>query len=466
MGNIASIALSPYRRFTWTLGLSVGFIGVLLSAVTLWACSTFVTRDTVELTTAAVVKHFAKVPQLAAIFPESSGEEGSTSPVGEPHTPHSQTPADLLQSYDRVLPLVRMHFDLYSILDANFYDTEGRIVFSYDKEAIGQEVDASLAGSLERAATNAQVVHQRLSGHILHLWMPVQREDGQVAGVVEVKRDISEQDRQIGWLEGILMTIIVLGMLGLFLTLHHVFRNSAGTIDRQNRELEAMVFRIERTYDESLQALSSALDSRDNETHGHSFRVTSYALRLGMEMNLTDRELGDLARGALLHDVGKIGVPDAILLKPAELTEEEWVVMKSHVEIGYRMLRHIAFLSPSLDVVRYHHERWDGGGYPHGLREEEIPLFARIFALCDSYDAMTSDRPYRKGWGYNEARAEIERCTGTQFCPEVVRAFLRIPKERWLEIEEASREGEPRELLGQMLEETMSMKAASMKGGR
>ncbi|WP_426448854.1 HD-GYP domain-containing protein [Paenibacillus sp. S-38] len=461
MGSSTSIALSPYRRFTLTLGLSVGFIGVLLSAVTLWACGTFVARDTVELTRAAVVKHFAKLPQLASIFPEISGEAGSGSPGEAPANAEKMTrptPADLLQSYDRMLPMVRMHFDLYSILDANFYDTDGRIVFSYDKEAIGQVVDASLLGSLEKAATNAQVVYQRLGGHILHLWLPVQREDGQVAGVVEVKRDISEQDRQIGWLEGVLMTIIVLGMLGLFLALHHVFRNSAGTIDRQNRELEAMVSRIERTYDESLQALSSALDSRDNETHGHSFRVTSYALRLGMEMNLPDKELGYLARGALLHDVGKIGVPDAILLKPAELTEEEWVVMKSHVEIGYRMLKHITLLSPSLDVVRYHHERWDGGGYPYGLRGEEIPLFARIFALCDSYDAMTSDRPYRKGWGYTEARAEIERCTGTQFCPEVVQAFLRIPKERWLEIEEASREGEPQELLGRMLEETMGVR--------
>ncbi|MCZ8519191.1 MULTISPECIES: HD-GYP domain-containing protein [Paenibacillus] len=462
MGQNTSYVLTPCRRFTITLGFSVCLIGVMLSAVTLWGCSSFVTRYTVELTRAAIVKHFAKLPQLAAIFPEApaGATAGSTElePTGAEGLRKLETSADLLQSYDRMLPLVRMHFDLYSILDANFYDPSGRIVFSYNKEAIGLEVEAAMRSSLEKAATNAQVVQERLAGHILHLWMPIQREDGQVAGIIEVKRDISEQNRQIGWLEGILMTIIVLGMLGLFLALHHVYRNSAGMIDRKNRELRDMVSRIERTYDESLQALSSALDSRDNETHGHSFRVTSYALRLGMELGLTDKELGYLARGALLHDVGKIGVPDAILLKPAELTEEEWVVMKSHVEIGYRMLKHIAFLSPSLDVVRYHHERWDGGGYPYGLREIEIPLYARIFALCDSYDAMTSDRPYRKGWGYAEARAEIERCCGTQFCPEVVAAFLRIPQGRWLEVEELSRKGEPRVLLGRVLEETMGLR--------
>jgi HD-GYP domain-containing protein (c-di-GMP phosphodiesterase class II) len=135
-----------------------------------------------------------------------------------------------------------------------------------------------------------------------------------------------------------------------------------------------------------------------------------------------------------LHDVGKIGVPDAILLKPGKLTEAEWVIMRKHVHTGYQMLSHIEFLQLSLDVVKHHHESWDGNGCPSGLRGEEIPLFARIFALCDTYDAITSDRPYRLRRHHAEARAEIIRCSGIQFSDEVVAAFLRIPEEEWTSI--------------------------------
>ncbi|MCZ8517109.1 HD-GYP domain-containing protein [Paenibacillus filicis] len=304
---------------------------------------------------------------------------------------------------------------------------------------------------LLQAAHSKRVVSERLPGHMLHLWIPVLNGQGQLTGLVELTRDITAQDRQIGWLEIMLSAVILLGMLALFFGLRQVFVASAKLIDGKNRELGRMVAVIERTYDESLQALSSALDSRDNETQGHSFRVTSYALRLGQEMRLSERELGLLARGALLHDVGKIGVPDAILLKPDRLTEDEWNVMRSHVAIGYQMLRHITFLEPSLDVVRYHHERWDGKGYPFQLEGEQIPLYARIFAVCDTYDAMTSDRPYRKGRSCEEARQEIARCAGTQFCPEVAEAFLRIDPEEWGEIRRLSQAGESEDLLDRML---------------
>jgi putative nucleotidyltransferase with HDIG domain len=252
------------------------------------------------------------------------------------------------------------------------------------------------------------------------MWVPVENEAKKVIGIVELIRDISEQDTSSRNATFQILAVIVVCLLALFFALRQVYIRSTRTIDRKNQELANMIQTIESTYDQSLHALSSALDSRDNETQGHSFRVTSYAIRLGQELGIHGDQLGLLARGALLHDVGKIGVPDAILLKPGKLTDDEWVVMKKHVNIGYQMLIHIEFLQLSLDVVMHHHESWDGRGYPDGLKGEEIPLFARIFALCDTYDAITSDRPYRKSRSYAEARAEIIRCSGTQFSQAVV----------------------------------------------
>ncbi|TVY08944.1 HD-GYP domain-containing protein [Paenibacillus cremeus] len=467
--------VNPYRRFTWTLGISVILIGLVLSAVTLWASSSFVIRETVDLTNASVVKHFIKLPQLADLFggkgtQSTSGDKGRTaasSYEGDSHAGHMQPAASgssgyehagsegyeehaLPKDYEGVYNVVRMHFDLYSIVETNFYYPDGTINFSYDKSRVGQKASTAAYSAIDQVVEKKEVLHDRMSGHRLHLWLPIQGEGNRVNGVVEIVRDITEQDLVSSWLQVTLLTVILIGMLALFFGLRQVFVYSTRIIDGKNKELNAMIDTIERTYDESLQALSSALDSRDNETQGHSFRVTAYATRLAMEMRLSDEDLGLLARGALLHDVGKIGVPDAILLKPDKLTEDEWVVMKRHVQLGHQMLQHIAFLQPSLDVVLYHHERVDGRGYPFGLQGEEIPLFARIFSLCDTYDAITSDRPYRKGRGYLEARAEIERCTETQFCPMVVEAFLRIPPEDWQEIQEISRVAHEDEVLDRL----------------
>ncbi len=186
--------------------------------------------------------------------------------------------------------------------------------------------------------------------------------------------------------------------------------------------------RIRRTYQATLQALVNALESRDLTTEGHSERVTEYSLlvarRLGIER---EQELNMVMWGALLHDIGKIGIPDAILLKPSQLTYQEWQQMRKHPEIGYRIISGIDFLRDALPVILYHHERWDGKGYPSGLRGEEIPLNARIFAVVDAFDAMTTDRPYRRAMSYQEAREEIAEGGGTQFCPRCVDAFLEIP---------------------------------------
>lgn len=187
---------------------------------------------------------------------------------------------------------------------------------------------------------------------------------------------------------------------------------------------------LEESYQATLLALSAALDARDRETEGHSQRVTKLALTIGRKLNLSAQELTNLERGALLHDVGKIGISDNILLKTGPLTAEERALMNQHPKLGYEMLKGIPFLREALPVVLYHQEMWDGGGYPEGLRGSEIPLTARIFAVADTFDAMTSTRPYRAALSHEDALREIRRCRGTQFDPVVVDIFLELFQSR------------------------------------
>jgi len=205
-------------------------------------------------------------------------------------------------------------------------------------------------------------------------------------------------------------------------------------VEQRTAQLQAAMKRVELTYDETLEALGAALDLRDNETAGHSRRVTRYCLEIARAMGCSNDQLKQIARGAYLHDIGKIGIPDAILLKPGKLTAEERSVMETHTRIGYDLMCRIAFLAAAAEIVLTHQERFDGTGYPQGLSGEEIPLGARIFAIADTLDAMTSDRPYRKALPYPKALEEIQRESGRQFDPEVVGVFLSLPEQAWTNI--------------------------------
>ncbi len=205
---------------------------------------------------------------------------------------------------------------------------------------------------------------------------------------------------------------------------------------QKKEEVERLYRELEVSYESTLQALVTALDYRDNETLGHSRRVVEYAVLVADRVGVKEPELSWVRRGAILHDVGKIGVPDAVLRKPGRLDPGEWEEMRKHPEMGYEMLRHIPFLAPALDVVLSHQERWDGSGYPRGLRGEGIPLGARIFAVVDTFDAMTSDRPYRRALPIRAARDEIQRFSGVQFDPAVAEAFLSIEEGSLNEIRE------------------------------
>jgi response regulator RpfG family c-di-GMP phosphodiesterase len=204
------------------------------------------------------------------------------------------------------------------------------------------------------------------------------------------------------------------------------------------QELAATLRELEDTYRHTLEALGSAIDTRDLGTHAHSRRVRGYSLVIARAYGVPDIDLRDIEHGVLLHDIGKIGIPDAILLKPGPLTPAEWKIMRTHPDIGRQLLEKIPFLHGAVPIVYHHHERWDGTGYPMGLAGAGIPLGARIFAVADAFDAMTFDRPYSRAIPMEAARAEIQRCTGTHFDPAVVATFSRLPIEVFEEIRRQS----------------------------
>ncbi len=207
-------------------------------------------------------------------------------------------------------------------------------------------------------------------------------------------------------------------------------------ITARTKMLQNTMQQLEQSYDITLEALGNALDLKDAETEGHSKRVTAYTLALGRAMGLNEPQLRMVGRGAFLHDIGKMAIPDAILRKPGKLTAEEREIMSTHSELGYRMIRKIPYLREAAEIVYAHQECYDGSGYPRGLRGEQIHIGARIFALADTLDAITSNRPYRKANTIAEARKEVLRCAGTQFDPAIVDVFVATPESIWQNLRE------------------------------
>jgi len=221
-------------------------------------------------------------------------------------------------------------------------------------------------------------------------------------------------------------------------------------VEQRTIELDKALGSLEGAYRSTLRALTAALETRDAETHGHSERVVTFSLRLGREYGLNGPQMNALEFGSLLHDIGKIGVPDAILRKPSQLTEDEWTRMREHPLHGQQILRGIEFLEGAARVVAQHHEKWDGSGYPLGLKAEEIDVCARIFSVADAFDAITSNRVYREGRPYEAAVAELDEWAGKQFDPTVVEAFHRVPKEDWDELRKRSLMREPHQDVWQL----------------
>jgi HD-GYP domain-containing protein (c-di-GMP phosphodiesterase class II) len=238
---------------------------------------------------------------------------------------------------------------------------------------------------------------------------------GEVAGVLELfQRSRLQPDDE--WLDFI-----------------RLFANQiAIAIDNINlyQGLQRSNLELTLAYDATIEGWSRALDLRDKETEGHSRRVTDLTMQLAEQMDVSVQELVHIRRGALLHDIGKLGVPDHILLKPGKLTDEEWDLMHQHPTHAYNLLAPIAYLSPALDIPYCHHEKWDGTGYPRSLKGDQIPLAARLFAVVDVWDALTSDRPYRQAWSKSQTLQYIQEQSGKHFDPMVVRRFVTLMQAR------------------------------------
>lgn len=202
-------------------------------------------------------------------------------------------------------------------------------------------------------------------------------------------------------------------------------------VSARTREVQVAVADLEHSHSATLEALGSAIDLRDGPTAGHSKRVLLYSLKIAQEIGGLEDQLRTLGMGAWLHDIGKLAIPDSILLKPAALTDEERRVMEHHVELGYNLVKPIPLLTDAAEIILTHHERYNGSGYPRGLREESIPIGGRIFAVADSFDAMTSDRPYRTALPMKTARSVIELGRGELFDPQIVDAFLAVENDAW-----------------------------------
>src|SRR5437879_3788047 len=207
--------------------------------------------------------------------------------------------------------------------------------------------------------------------------------------------------------------------------------NLEARVAERTQQWKAALSELERSYDITLEALGDALDLKDAETEGHSRRVTAFTIAIAQRMGLPKDNIRVIARGAFLHDIGKMAIPDKILTKPDKLTPDEVAVMKEHAWYGYKIVKNIPFLSEASEIVYSHQERYDGTGYPRRLKGEEIPLGARIFSVADTLDAIRSDRPYRPAQPFSAAKKEIEVWSGRQFDPEIVKVFLSMPENIW-----------------------------------
>ena len=269
---------------------------------------------------------------------------------------------------------------------------------------------------------------------VIDTYVPVKYEN-KIVGVLILQIPDKVISAHVNMLVQAIVLTLSGGLLILFLLLIHILYNASKTLIKQNSDLARQKTEIETSYKKlndsyknTVFALSNAVDARDPYTAGHSARVTKIALLLGKGLDMTEEELGDLEYAALFHDIGKIGIPDYILLKKGKLANEEFDIIKKHPETGINILKTIDFLFNALPVIKHHHERFMGNGYPDQLKGEDIPLGSRIIAIADTYDAMTSDRPYRLGLSHETAVAEILRNKGLQFDDALVDAFMRIEK--------------------------------------
>lgn len=270
----------------------------------------------------------------------------------------------------------------------------------------------------------------------LEVYIPYYTKDASnIVGVFEVYWDLEQLDTQLSEIRPYIISLIIGSQVILFVVLYGIVSSASKRISSQNRDLNTLSLRLnsslqkeQAAYKGLVNSLLAALDAKDKYTAGHSLRVADYAVMLGKKLQLSDKDLRTLEEAALFHDIGKIGVGDYLLQKPNLLSAEEYQVIKAHPVIGSRIVESMAFYGEQSKIVRYHHEHWDGSGYPEGLKGEEIPMLARILTVADIYDALTSDRPYRKSLPFEEAKSIMIDAGGKSLDPDLVDLFFDIVK--------------------------------------
>ena len=323
-----------------------------------------------------------------------------------------------------------------SVVRVKIWNPQGTIVYSDEKQLIGKnfglssDVRAALTGrtvSVVSALSGVDNASERQRyGKLLEAYVPLQLQgSSEIVGAYEIYSRTDQLDERIAQIKRTVAGGVFGGFAVLYAALFGLVYGASKRLTRQAAENKVLAREAVLAYDQTIEGWSSALDLRDEETEGHSRRVSDTTVAVAAAMGFTPDELVDVRRGALLHDIGKMGVPDGILLKPGPLDEAEWETMREHPGYAKKMLENIEFLGPALDIPYCHHERWDGSGYPQGLAGEQIPLSARIFAVADVWDALSNDRPYRQAWSLDRVREKLSAESGKHFDPNVVAAFLR-----------------------------------------
>ena len=335
------------------------------------------------------------------------------------------------------------------IVRVKIWSRDGHLLYADDGQNVGEgfaisdELSEAQGGNVATDISSlgkAENVDERGQySRLMEVYIPLRLAGAnEVPGAYEIYHDLGPLEPGIAAMRNFVGLSVSIGFVLLYGSLFTLVRNASRELVQRNTENARLYRELSASYDHTLDALAAALDARDKETEGHSRRVVAYTLALARQLQVRSDEMATLRRGALLHDIGKIGVPDSILLKPGPLSDDEWTIMRQHPHWGERILAGIPFLDSAARIVSAHQERWDGRGYPAGLRGSNIPLGARIFAVADTFDAITSDRPYRAARPYAAARLEIERARGTQFDPLVVDAFARIPEAEWVRLRSES----------------------------
>jgi len=351
--------------------------------------------------------------------------------------------------WSKLIERINIFMSFSQLVEFKLWRNDGTLLYAYaDRAQIGRRFQDNrrLAESVRRAGTTVEIESTRDNenltlrpfGRLVEVYSPIIVQ-GKVAGVAEIYRKTPEfrfLTFHISQVVAIAVVILVL----LYGLLYGQFRRAVTEQVKNDRRLEESFRSLGLNYFDTIRSLVKALELRDMETEGHSERVVGLSVHLGERLNLAAEDMDKLVLGSYLHDIGKIGVPDRILLNPGELNTEERLVINSHVEKGLEILGDISFLQPARDVVMFHHERWDGRGYQQGLSGPAIPIVARIFAVADVFDALVNDRPYRSALSFTAAQDILREQRGKKFDPAIVDLFLTISEGELSVINENFRE--------------------------